>query len=256
MNDSFSYDTTRTTIHTDDARLNRLLLHFGQQCATVNEYAERCGIEPAEIMELLGEWLDNGTLSLEFWGDDVFVHTAPDGRPAPGGHADVPPNLWEQLRDRANVELAYALWRLIRNLERAGWGVETRLHRILTGLGPLSVTPFFAVTVDDRPIPTLVFPAAGALAAPGGLLSTYANAGAAAVGVICDEGALDDMVTAVRRWALSAHSQTRLAVLVLEAPRYSPTLLSPDDAAVIPVSVSERNIGTHMWSAGPDASTS
>ena len=134
-------------------------------------------------------------------------------------------------------EAAYALWRLVRGLERAGWRVEANPNRIMFGLSTLDPRPCLGVHVANNIIPLLVHPAAGDLSRPDGLLGTYDHAGAATVGVICDSGALDEIVTATRRWVLGRRGQTGMSVLVLEAPRFNPTLLRPTDAAVTPRAV-------------------
>jgi hypothetical protein len=159
----------------------------------------------------------------------------------------VPPNLWERLRDRASTDFAYALWKLVRSLERSGWKVETHLNRIVFGLGAMSELPYIGVTVANAVVPLLIFPAADALAAGTGLLAAYDRAGAHAVGIVCDEGALDEMVTAVRRWVLSRSFPPAMSMLILEAPRYNPTVLTPGDAAVTPVAVTRDSLSSIDW---------
>lgn len=212
------------------------------RCATLTEYAHAAGMDTAEVVELLAPYLDDGTLALEFVGDEVFVHTAPQGRPAPRGHADVPANLWERLRIRSNLEMSFAVWRLVRSMERAGWGVETNPAKVLFGLGPVRRAPYFGVYVGPQVIATLPFPSADEVAGPGGLLAEYAHAGAAAVAVVCDEGGLDEMCTAVRRWVLSHRFLPTISTLVLESPRYNPVLLAPSDGAIEPVAVARETL--------------
>jgi hypothetical protein len=230
-----------------DPRLARVLLREPDRCATLNEYAGACGMDPSEIVDLVSDYLDQGVLGLDFFGDEVFLHTAPQGRPAPDGFPDVPPNLWEQLRDRANIETAYALWKLQRSLERSGWGVEHRVSRIVFGIGRVDDLPYLGVRAGQSVVPALIFPGQDALIRAGGLLDQYEFAEAAAVAIICDERALDDMVTAVRRWALVKRAPVTLSVLVLESPRYNPTLLSPCDVAIEPVAVTRDTLGNYFW---------
>jgi len=243
----YDWDPTRPTISVADPRLTRLLLREPQRCATLGEYAQACGIDTTRVVELLGSYLDNGTLSLDFFGDEVFVNTAPHGRPLPEASADVPPNLWESLRSRVGVETAYALWRILRSLERAGWLVEHRLHRIMFGLGRVQDAPYLGVKVGQVVVPTMIFPTAEMLGREGGLLDQYEQAGAAALAVVCDERGLDEAVTAVRRWVLGRKAVPTMSVLVLESPRYNPTLLSPGDAAMAPVAVTRDTLGNYFW---------
>jgi hypothetical protein len=234
------WDPGRRTISIADPRLNRFLVRQPERCATVNEYAQSSGLDTGEVIELLGPYLDDGTLALEFVADEVFVHTAPAGRPAPPGHADVPSNLWERLRIRSSLEMSYAVWKLIRSMERAGWQVETNPSKVLFGLGPVSRVPYFGVVVAHQVVPVLPFPSPDELVGGSGLLTEYERAGAPAVAVICDEGALDENTTSVRRWVLSQRYTPPLSVLVLEAPRYNPVLLAPADGAVRPVAITRE----------------
>jgi hypothetical protein len=239
----YVWDPSRQVISVDDPRLNMLLVRQPDRCATLTEYAQACGMDTAQVVECLGRYLDSGEVGLDFFGDEVFVNTGPQGRPAPLGAVDVAPNLWEQLRSRVGVEAAYALWRMIRSLERAGWTVEHKVARIMFGLGFVDDAPYLGVTVGAIVVPVMVFPSSTQLSGERGLLDQYEQAGARAVAVICDERGLDEMVTAVRRWVLSKRAKPALNVLVLESPRYNPTLLSPNDAAVEPVSITRDGLG-------------
>jgi len=247
MSVEYDWDPKRRALAVSDPRLTRVLLREPDRCATLNEYAAACGMDPSEIVELLGKYLDQGVLGLDFFGDEVFLHTAPSGRPAAPDFPDVPPNLWEQLRERAGLEAAYALWKLIRSLERSGWGVEHRVNRIVFGMGQVADPPYIGVRAGQSVVPALIFPSQDALIRSGGLLDQYEFAGAAAVAVICDERALDNMVTAVRRWSLVKRAPATLSVLVLESPRYNPTLLSPSDVAIEPVAVTRDTLGNYFW---------
>lgn len=245
---SYSYDPSRRVINVADARLNRILLREPERCATVGEYAKASGMDASRVLDLLAPYLNDGTLALEFIGDEVFVHTAPRGRPFADGPVDVAPNLWERLRSQADPGLSYSLWKLLRRLEWAGWRVESDQHRILFGMSKLlSEIPHLGVVVANQIAPLVVFPAAEAIAVPMGVLSEYDRAGARVVGVVCDQGVLEDMVTAARRWILSQHGQSTMGVMVLEAPRFAPTLLSPGDAAVIPRSVGQLTREQLAW---------
>lgn len=236
------WDPTRRTISLGDPRLNQLVLRHPERCASLTEYATAAGIDTADVVELFGPYLDDGTIALEFVGDEVFVHTAPLARPAPNTHADVPANLWERLRLRSSLEMSFAVWKLIRSMERSGWSVETNVAKVLFGLGPLMRAPYFGVAVGPQLIPVLPFPTVDEVAGPAGLLAEYGRAGAAAVAVVCDEGALDEMCTAVRRWVLSHRYLPSISTLVLESPRYNPVLLAPSDGAIEPVSISRESI--------------
>lgn len=241
----YDYDPTRRALVVADPRLSRLLQRDPERCASVSEYAQVTGIETGQVIDLIGGALDHGTLSLEIVGEEIFVHTAPTGRPGPVHLPEVAPNLWERLREGMTPEGAYALWRLVRGMERAGWRVEANPHRIMFGLSAMQPRPHLGIHVANNIVPLLAHPAAATLSAAGGLLDTFDPAGAATVGVICDSGALDEMVTATRRWVLGRRGQTGMSVLVLEAPRFNPTLLRPTDAAVTPRAVSRAALDAY-----------
>lgn len=245
---SYRYDPTRHPIHVADPRLNRLLVRNPERCASISEYAQASGIDTTRIVELLGPYLDEGSLAIEVAGDEIFVLTAPRGRPLPLDVAEVAPNLWEALRTRAGVQEAYVLWRLVRGLEASGWRVHTHPARITFGMADLASPPILGVDVGNSLLPLVVHPSVDDLSDGSGLLAEYDRAGAGAVGIVCQQGYLDEMVTAVRRWSLSRRAvPTMMSVLVLEAPRFNPTLLSPGDASVTPRAVTRTALDSFDW---------
>jgi hypothetical protein len=75
------------------------------------------------------------------------------------------------------------------------------------------------------------------------VLESYEQAGAAGLAVTCDMGGLDAMVTAVRSWTARRGRTSSMIVIVLEAPRFNPTLVSTQDSSVSPVAVSRYELG-------------
>lgn len=228
------FDPSRPVITLGDARLTRCMLGYPAECATVSEYARWTGMDTTEVLDRLGPWLDNGTLALETFGNELFVHTAPQGRPGPPHLAQVPANLWELLRSRSPEATAHGLWRLLRQLQRAGWLVETSPSRIMFGLASVADRPHMGLKIAANVVPLLILPSPDALAAPAGLLSEYERAGASMVGIVCENSALDETVTAVRRWVNSRNVTPGCNMLILEAPQYEPVFLSATDAAIAP----------------------
>jgi hypothetical protein len=229
-------DPSRPVIVVPDARLQRLMLGDPQRCASVNEYAKATGIPVGRIVEMLGEHLDSGTISLESVGGEVFVHTAPTGRRNEG--VQVPANLWELLRRGGDTEHSYRLWRLIRELEEAGWQTEADPKRIpATSLGEVTLA---GIRLGSYVMPLVVLPSLEEIGHPAGLLARFERRGVPVVAVICERGSQDANVTAVRKWMLTRQSMTRLDVLVLEHPRYQPVLLRGEDASVSPVTVTRE----------------
>lgn len=245
---TFVYDPTRPALTVADARLTRILQRHPQRCASVSEYATATGMTTDEIIELLGPHLESGLVDLEVWGAEIFVHTAPGGRIETDRELpQVAPNLWELLRGSAPVEYAYALWKLVRDLQSAGHVVEVHPHRVVSQLGPVRSRPYLGVYNGPLVVPVLVLPTADELATPTGLLADYERAGAEMVAVVCDEGALDSRVTAVRRWMLGRALPGQMQVVILEAPRFNVTVIDAHDSAVAPVTVSAYHPQPHAW---------
>lgn len=232
---------------TTDYRLTQLLHREPLRCASISEYAQAAGIDTVEIVELLGSLLDDGSLAVEVHGDDVFLHTAPEGRPVAEHLAEVPANLWETLRERFSVPHAHQLWKLTRALEASGWRVEHRAGRIAFGLGRIEPAPVVGVDVGNTVVPLLLFPTTTTLAGANGLLDNYESSGAAVVGIVCAQGALDEMSTAARSWMLSRQIPPSMSVLILESPRFNPTLLNPNDGAIIPRAVAIDTLQNDFW---------
>lgn len=240
MNTTWPFDPTQPVLQLADPRLQRLMLFDPQRCATVTEYSHATGIDVAMIVELLGTYLDDGTLTLESVGGEVFVHTAPQGRPQPRGRHQVAPNLWEMLRGHGDTERAYQLWRLLRELEAAGWSVEADPRRIpATSAGEVAMA---GLRLGPYVAPVLVLPELGELAHPAGVLTRYERRSVRMVAVICAQTKLDETTTAVRRWLLERPQSTRITVAVLETPRFQPVLLGGGDAAVAPRAVSRDGL--------------
>ncbi len=211
------------------------------RCAAIEDYARSAGLDPLSVLEYLGPALEAGVISLESVEDTIFVDTAPSGRPSVHGTAQLPAGLWETLKARASSNRAHALWRLTRGLESGGWEVTHDVDALTCNLGPLSVQPWLGVMVNAEPVILVPYPEMGALTAVTGPLTTLAEAGAGSVAVTCHNGALEEVVTAVRSWGLSQPRRKRVRVLILEAPRFSPTALEVDDRGIHPVSISRQS---------------
>lgn len=237
---TYQFDPRRQVLVVSDARLTRVLQRFPERCASLDDYARETSIETEKVLELLSPALDLGVLSLEVVGHSVFVHTAPMGRPTALNLPDVPPNLWERLREGRDGATAFELWKLVRGLSQAGWRVEPNVRQLQFGLSRLPFVPMLGVYVQQALLPLILHPQPQHLADPGGPLSIYEEAGAVTVGVVCDSGGLAAIVTAARQWAASQPSgKGAVGVVVLESPSFAPTLVTSQDAAVRPRSVSQ-----------------
>jgi hypothetical protein len=231
-----------------DPRLNKLLVRYPHRYATLSEYATAAGMTIDAVVNHLSPLLDAGSLGLETCGGDIFVLTAPGGRPLPAHVPDVAPNLWETLRAGSSVPDAWSLWDTTRTLERAGWDVEADPDAVAGTLGRVTSPPRIGVRIATTIVPVLTAGPHARLAEPTGLLGEYERAGAAAVAVVCDGGTLDATTTAVRRWVLSRQAMpTHLSVIILEKPGVAPVILSAADSAVAPVTVDRPTLATLDW---------
>lgn len=232
-------------IHVSDARLNHILIRRPGRCASLSEYAQVCGMSASEVASQLDGYLDAGDLALEFYGEEVFLHTAPQGRPAPRGVKSIEANLWEHLRQRGDVDTAFRLWQMLRSLERAGWEVEYRSEELAGTPGSGHREPAaLGLIVRGRTIGVILDPAEFI----NSVGESYEQAGESVVALVCAEGTLASTASQVRRWMLSRRYSPMLRVLVLEAPRYNPTLLSAGDSAIKAVSVTRDELGEYFWS--------
>jgi hypothetical protein len=246
---SWTPDETAPALVVNNTIVKRALLRDAFKHATLEEYARACGVDVDVVMREMEHALDSRAASLETAGGEVFVLTAPDGRPLPKGVPDLAPNLWEVLRYNRSVDAAWELWRVHRALERAGWEVLSDPGDINASCRATVSRPApLGVRIGGVSIPVLVHPDADMVADSSGLVGEYERAGARAVAVVCGQSGLDSMVTAVRRFALGWRlAEAPLAVFVLEAPRYQPVVLQAHDAAVNPVSVTQASLTSLVW---------
>lgn len=228
-------------VSTEDPRLDALLRRDPTRCATIGEYAAASGLSVERVLDLLGPHLDDATLALEIVRDDVFLHTAPAGRPPRSGPGRVPANLWELLRAQLAPEAAYLAWRAVRQLQDSGWVVEVRPPQIIGALGPVNPRPLFALYVGPSLVPVVIYPGLSELAAPTGPLAPLEAARVPVAAVIVAEGMLDRSLTALRHHLL-ARSPSTTAAIVLEAPSFNPTLITDADSALRPRSVSRESL--------------
>lgn len=215
----------------EDMRLTRLFHQEPQRCATISEYAAATGIPVDRLLEMLSIPLQRGELDVEAVGGEIFVQTAPMGRPAPSGFGQTQPNLWEVLRRDHPREQAYALWRIMRDMESGGWRVEADARFVPTGR---MENALLGLRFSLSTVPVVVLPELSDLASQAGTLTRLEMSGMGLCAVTCLHRKLDAVVTAVRQWMLGRPARAGLDVLVLEAPRYQPVLLTSDDGSITP----------------------
>lgn len=230
------------TIVTEDPRLTAALHRDPTRYATIAEYATATGIAALRIIDLLTDYLDAGTLALEIVGDELFLHTAPNGRSPLAGPGPVPANLWELLRAKRPINEALIQWRLVRDLERAGWSTECRPPYVLAELSPMTYPPAMGVLVGTNVVPVLAYPTVEALADPAGPLDDFEVARARAVAVVTHPGQLEPALTALRRHLLLRRPLATTTILILEAPAFNPIMMSSATGAVEARSVSRISL--------------
>lgn len=222
--------------YAEHPRLNRVLATRQSKMATVSEYARASVVDVQSVLGDLGRGAAAGCLAFEPVGTELFVLTAPQGRPMRAGVPEIEPNMWEFLRRGRDRLEAYPLWQTLRGMEDAGWEVEVQPHRIMSTLSPVSSPPVAGVVMNQKVYPLVVRASNDQLSSPTGPLATLAQAGALLVAIVVDSGGLDGASTAVRRLWMSGFA-TGTVALILEGPRYNPVQLSPGDASVAPRSV-------------------
>lgn len=217
----------RPTISLADIRLQRLLFR-GAGLASLSEYATTAEMDVTEVLSQLEPWLDGRTMELESVAGELFLHTAPQGRPHPAGAAAVPSNLWELLRQVGDPEYAASLWRIIRGLQRGGWQVRT--HPV----GATRPLTFLELLVEGCWTPMMVLPRRDRLGADDGPLARGTQRGVEKVVVVCGDGQLDESVAEIRAWM--SRAPVVLEVLLLEQPRYTPTVVDSRHGSLAPTS--------------------
>lgn len=232
--DTYRFDPSRPPLAVPQSMLHMLMVRANHRFATVSEYAVAAGVDTQTVIDAFAAHLDAGLIRLEPVEGEVFVLTAPGGRPIPAHLGDVAPNLWELLRHRVDRHQAHRWWQVLRALELSGWEIEVGSPALTVSMSnrPGMPLPVAGVWVGTSCVPLIVDGDLELLGGPTGPLERYEQAGAPAVVVLAPLAGLDETITTVRRWALTRRVRPGLAILVLEAPRFDPVLISASDPAV------------------------
>jgi hypothetical protein len=227
-------DRPRPLFHLAHARLHSLALRALGQYASISEMASAAACDTTTVIEAFGPYVENGTVRLELVEDEVFILTGAGNRPIPRHLPDVPVSQWEMLRRHLSPEQAYLHWALTRGLEACGWETECATPAVSAGLSriPGAPNPVLGVYVGNHVVPVVAYPSAAQATSGSGPLETYERAGAPCVALLVREGGLDPMITAIRQWAMTRRVRPGMSVLVLEAPRFDPTMVTASDPAV------------------------
>lgn len=229
-----SVDRPRPLFYLAHARLHALALRTLSRYASVSELAAAAACDTTTVVDVFGPYIDNGTVRFELVEDEVFVLTGAEGRPVPRHLPDVPVSLWEMLRRVLSPEQAYLHWVLARQLESCGWEVECATPAVGASLAriPGAPNPVLGVYVGHHVVPVVAYPSKAQTSASDGPLEVYERCGAPCVVLLVRDGGLDPTITAVRQWAMKRKLRPGMSVLVLEAPRFDPTMINAADPAV------------------------
>lgn len=235
---TWSLDPTLPILIIKEPRLHKIFHKQPLRCSTINEYALASGLDAFEVIKLLQEHLDSETLALEPVGGEVFINTAPNGRPTT--NSQVPPNTWEILRRRLDLSQAFTVWKLVKDLTDGGWVVEIEPRKIpATSLGEVALA---GLKIGAFVAPLLVMPPTSDIAHPAGLLTRLNAKSIQLCSIVVPRGGLDEYVTAVRSWMLDRQEFVGLNILLLEAPMLQPVLISPSDSSIEPITVTRSFI--------------
>ena len=234
----WSLDPTLPILVIREPRLHKIFHKQPTRCSTLNEYAVAAGIDAFDVIKLLEEHLESETLALEPVGGEVFVNTAPKGRPCTD--PQVPPNLWEILRRRLDSSQAFGVWKLVKDLTSNGWDVEVEPRKIpASSLGEVALA---GLKIGGFVAPLLVLPPSSDIAHPAGLLTRLDAKQVPLCAVVTPRGSLDEYITAVRSWMLDRQSYVYTQVLILESPMLQPVLISPSDSSIEPLTVTRTMV--------------
>lgn len=218
-----------------DVRLSRVLHNQLHAIATLHELAVASSMAIDEVVSALGGLLDRDAVGIEAADGELFLLTNPKSGTGPS--RDVAVGLWETLRKGRDVKSAARVWRVMRFLERAGWGVVPNPGELLPALGTMPERIDLAVTVRGMLVGAVDVPDPTRLARGDGVLAHADQAGLGAIALLCAERQLEPCVTASREFHLTRVVPSSLTVMVLEAPRFQPVIVARDDTSVRAVSV-------------------
>jgi hypothetical protein len=218
----------RPVITVNDIRLQRLLFR-GADLASLSEYAEKSDMGISEVIANLEPFLDGRTLEIEAYGSDLFLHTAPSGRPQPPGIAIIPSNLWEILRQVGDTQYAAMLFSIIRGLQFAGWRCKTH------SLDANNPATFLELNVNNVWSPLFVYPKISRISVKNGILDKISERKILYVTLIVHQKEAQQYIAEVKRWFVNNNND--LTVVILQEPSYQPMVVTGNDTAVKPKTI-------------------
>lgn len=218
----------RPVIAVNDIRLQRLLFR-GADLASLSEYAEKSDMGISEVIANLEPWLDGKTLEIEAYGSDLFLHTAPSGRPQPLEVAIIPANLWEILRQVGDTQYAAMLFSIIRGLQFAGWKCKTH------ALDANNPATFLELHVNNVWSPLFIYPKINRVAIKRGILDKIAERKIQYVTLIVQHKEAQQYIAEVKTWF--TNNDDELTVVILQEPSYQPVIITGKETGVKPKTI-------------------
>ena len=212
-----------------NARLAITFFKKNSTSATLNDYARNTNLEIPELLKHLEHFLQEGDISIEAFGGELYLNTYPR-RNIEGSVRVFPANLWELLRKNVPVSEAHELYQLYKSLLFSGWVVKIR-ERV--NLEPTVLS----IILGELTIPLLENTSTQKIRNQDNLLSKFELNNIHTAAIITKEGELGSYSTSLRSWYLGRNKRSELDIILLEAPRYSPVIVTPDDSAVSPLSI-------------------
>lgn len=217
----------RPIINLSDIRLQRLLFR-GSDLASLSDYAEKSDMGISEVIANLEPWLDGRTLDIEAVGAELFLHTAPLGRPQPKDVAVLPANLWETLRQVGDSDYAAMLYTIIRGLQYAGW--RCRIHPV----DAKNPATFLELYISHTWIPLFLFPKKERISANEGIFDKLKSRNISKVSVVVNQKDVHGFIVESRKWL--SENNYPITIAILENPSFQPIIIEAKDIGAKPIS--------------------
>lgn len=234
---SYPFDPMRPIINLSDTRLQKIFVKENHKFATLFEYSRATGISSEALFAILQPYIENSAIIIEPVGGELFLKTSPEKAST---DVQIPPTLWDILRNKVNTEEAFNLWRLMREMESGGWVVEA--DPIKMPANSDGYRSLIAIKIKTTFFPVLVLPKSEDLGNPAGPLSRFLVTGNRLIAIICKSTEIEATSTNIRKWLLSRPHRSDVTLLILPEPRYQPILLSSKDQSLTPITVTKENL--------------
>lgn len=237
---NFPLDPTKPIVNLADTRLQKLFILENYKYATLFEYSKATGINSNKLLPILEPYIASGELSIDALGGELFLNTRPElNNPQV---TQIPPNLWEILRDKGDEEMAFNLWTLIRDMESGGWVIEAEHSK-----NPVASTgerSLLSLKIKTMNFPIVILPTMYDLGNPAGVLTKFLLGNNRLIALVVKNIEVEEASTMVRKWILSRPHRVDVTILILPEPRYQPIIITSKDQSLTPVTVTREYLDT------------